>query len=133
MQLAVKAGLQARVDPNALRIVLRTILLTAIRSSPGGDVLITASSLGRQLRIGVMDDAGQADQRTRESLAREAGELIALQGGSVIVEARPGRGTTVTIRLPSPAAPEGETETPIGFEQVIREDTSEQNQPAVAR
>jgi signal transduction histidine kinase len=102
VQLAVDPGLKARVDRNSLQEALRTVVLTAVQATPGGQVLITGMSVGGQLHIRITDDGKNTDQRTRESLARDAEELIALQGGSVCVEARPGRATTVTIRLPLP-------------------------------
>jgi hypothetical protein len=100
VQLAVDPALRARVDRCSLEEALRTAVLTAIQAAPGGQVLITVMTVGGQLHIRITDDGKNNDQRTREGRARDAEELIALQGGSVCVEARPGRATTVTIRLP---------------------------------
>jgi signal transduction histidine kinase len=104
---AVSPAMTVQVDPNVLATALRETMMTAVRATPGGQVLVTAASLGRQLHICITDDGRGDDQRLRESLVREAGASIALQGGSVVVQAMPGRGTIVTIRLPLPG---GESE-----------------------
>jgi signal transduction histidine kinase len=90
------------VDPGALRKALRETMLIAIRAAPGGQVLVTALTLGSQLHIRITDDGLGADQRDREMLTRSAEASIALQGGSIAVEVRPGHGTMVTVRLPLP-------------------------------
>ena len=102
IELAVRPGTKAHVDPRALRSALHATVLTAVHATPGGQVLITTQTLGSQLHIRITDDGRNADQLTRERQARGAEELIALQGGSIAVEVRSGRGTTVTIRLPLP-------------------------------
>jgi signal transduction histidine kinase len=112
MQLAVSQLIKVRVDPDALRFALRATIHTAIRATPGGQVLVTAVVNGGRLHIRIVDDGTGADQNSRESLAREASDLIALQGGSIMIEARRGRGTTVTMRLPLPTGPAEEEETP---------------------
>lgn len=105
---AVSAAMTVHVAPSALGMALRETLLTAIRGAPGGQVLVTAVTLGTQLHIRVTDDGPGADQQGRELLARRAAALIALQGGSIMVETSPGRGTTVSIRLPLPGKAGGE-------------------------
>lgn len=102
IDVAVHAGMTVCVDPSALRIALREAMLSAIRRAAGGQVLVTAANLGSQLHIRVIDDGLGADQQGREMLMRGAEASIALQGGSIAVEARPGRGTTVVVRLPLP-------------------------------
>ena len=100
--LAVPQGMTVRADPGALRMALRETLLTAMRATPGGQVMLSALTVGTESHIRITDDGAEARQQRRESMARGAEELIALQGGRLIVVARPGRGTTVTIRLPMP-------------------------------
>ncbi len=102
IDIALCPDMRVHVDPGALGMALRLIMMTAIQSAPGGQVLITGLGLGTQGHIRVTDDGAGASQRDREGLVREAASLIALQGGSIAVEARPGRGTTVAVRLPLP-------------------------------
>ena len=102
IDLAVSPAMTVHADPNVLATALRETMTTAIRATPGGQVLVTAETLGNQLHIRISDDGWGEDQRLRESLVRDAGALIALQGGSVAVHATPGRGTTVTVRIPMP-------------------------------
>jgi signal transduction histidine kinase len=104
LELAVGGATSVRVDPSALRTALRDTMLIAIGAAPGGQLLVTALMLGSQLHIRITDDGPGNDQQVREMSMRQTQALIALQGGSIAVEARPGRGTTVTIRLPVPAA-----------------------------
>jgi signal transduction histidine kinase len=104
---AVSAAIEVHVDPNALGAALRETMQAAIRATPGGQVLVTAVTLGSQLQIRVTDDGPGADQVDREIAVRGAQAMIALQGGSIVVEACPGRGTTVTVRLPVPGKTAG--------------------------
>ena len=108
IDLAVRPAPKVHVDPGTLRMALRETMLSAIRASPGGQVLVTTVTLGSQLHIRITDDVPGNDQRGREVSTREAGALIGLQGGSIAVEARPGQGTTVTMRLPLPGNLGGE-------------------------
>jgi len=102
VELAVRPGTIVRTDPNVLQVALRAAIRTAIQATPGGQVLVTATPLGCQLLIRIVDDGVNTDQRSREVLLREAETLVALQGGSIAVETRRGHGTSVSVRLPLP-------------------------------
>jgi signal transduction histidine kinase len=104
LELAVDPEMTVDGNANVLGLVLRETLTAAIRAVPGGRVLVTAENLGGQPNIRISDDGLGNDRHLRESLLREAGALIALQGGSVVSHATPGQGTTVTLRLPIPWA-----------------------------
>jgi signal transduction histidine kinase len=106
--LSVGPGQQVHADPDALTAMLMETMGTAIRATPGGQVLVSVRPLGTQLHILVTDDGVDADQKLRESLARGPGEVIALQGGTIAIEARPGRGTAVTLRLSLPVEAKGD-------------------------
>lgn len=108
IDLAVSDAMTVHMDPTVLGMALRETMLTAIQAAAGGQVLVTTLTLGSQLHIRVTDDGLGADQQDREVSTRGAEALIALQGGSLAVEARPGRGTTVTVRLPLPGKAGGE-------------------------
>ena len=103
LSLAVPPDMLVRADPDALRMALRETMLTAMRATLGGKVLVSALRVGAESHVHVTDDGTDADQRAREGMARGAQELIALQGGTLVVTARRGLGTTVTLRLPMPA------------------------------
>jgi hypothetical protein len=104
LEFAVGTGLKVRLDQATLVTALREIVLTSIHAAPGGNVLITAATLGSQVHIRVTDDGEGADQPMREALTHGAETSIALQGGSTSVEARRGQYTTVTLRIPVAAA-----------------------------
>ncbi|MSP01747.1 MAG: HAMP domain-containing histidine kinase [Acetobacteraceae bacterium] len=106
ISLAVSPGRTVHASGEALRSALRATIETAIRAATGGRVLISVLPLGTQLHILVTDDGAHSVRATRESMAREAASAIALQGGSLAVEARRGHGTTVTLRLPMLTASE---------------------------
>jgi signal transduction histidine kinase len=101
--IAVSPGLSIRTDRHTLNMVAREMIEIAIRAAPGGQMLVTALPLGTQLHIRIADEGAGTDQQLRESMTRGAAELIALRGGTIAVEARPGRGTTMSVRLPLPA------------------------------
>ena len=102
LSLAVPPDMLVRADPDALRMALRETMLTAMQATLGGKVLVSALRVGAESHVHVTDDGTDADQRAREGMARGAQELIALQGGTLVVTARRGLGTTVTLRLPMP-------------------------------
>jgi signal transduction histidine kinase len=101
--LAVSPGRVLWADREWMTLGLREVITTGICASPGGQVLISVLPLADELLIAVTDDALAVDQTTRESMARGASEIIAMQGGRLVIETRPGHGTTVTLRMPSPA------------------------------
>ncbi len=102
--LAVSPGRTVWAERHGLSKALGEVITTAICASSGGQVLISVLPLGSEVNIVVTDDAACADQHMRETMARGAGDLIAMQGGRLAVEARVGHGASVTIRLPLPAA-----------------------------
>jgi signal transduction histidine kinase len=112
LELAVDPAMPVHGNPNVPGAVLRDTLVMAIRAASGGHVLVTAATLGGQSNIRISDDGPGNDQRPRESLMRDADLLVTLLGGSVDVRATPGRGTTVILRLPVPAAERAEVSEP---------------------
>jgi signal transduction histidine kinase len=103
IDLAVSPGRTVRTSPDVLKRVLRETVAGAIDAAAGGQVLVSVLPLDTQLHIVITDDGACCVPGIRESTLRGAAELIALVGGTVAVVARPGRGTTVTLRLPVPA------------------------------
>ncbi len=98
--MAVQPGLVIRTDQRPFREILGDLVRRAIEQSPCGCVLLTAARIGSQVHVSVSDDASAADGAIRLTRLGDAERLVALQGGSMDINSRPGEGTTVTIRLP---------------------------------
>jgi hypothetical protein len=99
-EIAAEPGLAVRADLEALRLSLRLVIRDAAARANGGRVLATASRHGGRVQITVSDDAEPLDRDVQEALLREAQQTLALQGGTLQVESRPGIGST--MRLPEP-------------------------------
>jgi signal transduction histidine kinase len=110
-----------RADGLKLRQVLLNLLSNAARSTPSGEITLTARAEGREAVFLVEDMGGglPADQlpfvferlqHLDDASSRKAGgsvlgltlvkELTGLMGGSVSVRSSQGRGTAFTVRLP---------------------------------
>jgi signal transduction histidine kinase len=122
IDLAVEEKIGLRTDPTVLRTVLRSTIESAVRATPGGHVLVTAHIVGTQIHIRIIDDGPNADWRSREIQLLEPVELLTVQRGSLAVEARPGRGTAVTIRLPLTAGPRAEANDPRAMHMLVEEE-----------
>jgi hypothetical protein len=103
--LAMQPDLAIHVDPAVFRQALTDAVTSAIANAPGGRVLLSAFRLGASAHIGITDD-GQSGDFARDGL-RPSAELLALHGGGVDIDPRPGEGLTVVLRLPlaSPVRP----------------------------
>jgi len=97
--IAIQPHLIARADPATFRSAVAEIVLDAIDAAEGGSVLVTAMRLGGHITLMVTDDRAGDDASRRESKLRSCAEMIALRGGSLAVEARPGAGTSIILRL----------------------------------
>jgi signal transduction histidine kinase len=106
LEMAVQPGLTVRVDQHAFRVILQELVRTAIEQSPCGCVLLTATRVGCRVHASVSDDGPEADGASRLARLRHAEGIVALQGGSMEINARAGEGTTVTVRLPGGGNPD---------------------------
>lgn len=102
LELAIPAGLllSTGTDPGAFLPVLRALLRNAIAHTPGGRVFVGAMRAEGCMRIIVIDD-GKSDARPiaaelRGPLAR----LLARSGAGLVVDHRPGDGTTLVLTVP---------------------------------
>jgi signal transduction histidine kinase len=100
IESALQTPIIVPMNADALRTALDNALRTSIHATPGGQVLVTATMSGTQVCIRITDDGPGTDQQVRETSMRRIEASLAVQGGSILVEARPGRGTTVTIAAP---------------------------------
>lgn len=107
------------IDPVRIREVLLNLLANAVRHTPnGGAVTIRAAREPRRLIIRVVDSGSgippedlprifERFQKGRDSRGSGLGlaiarNLVLAHGGEIHLESAVGRGTTVTISLPSP-------------------------------
>lgn len=100
LEMAIQPGLAMVGDQRAFRETLGELARSAIEQAPCGCVLLTAARVGCRVHVSVLDDGPGADTATRLTRLRHAQLLVALQGGSLEINARPGEGTTVIVRLP---------------------------------
>jgi len=107
LEVAVQPDLSVHADRLALRAVLSQLVGNAMRHAAGGRVLLSAIRLGGRVQIAVIDDGIGPDAAVQESALREVAQLVALQGGTIEVEAQRGEGTTVLVRLPEPVSASG--------------------------
>jgi signal transduction histidine kinase len=104
LELAVQPGLAVRTDARVFREIVGDLVSHAIEQSPCGRVLLGAAHIGGRVQITVSDEAAHSDRALRASELRPAGRLAALQGATLEIDARPGQGTTVVLRLPAAAS-----------------------------
>ncbi len=104
LQIAIQPDLEVRADPHGFRRALIEMLENAIGHSPCGKVLVGGTVHGGRVQIAVLDDGQGPDRLAQEAALRTAERIVALHGGTLQVEPRPGQGTLVVMRLPAPAA-----------------------------
>jgi hypothetical protein len=102
LEMAVQPDLAVHADKLALRTLLGDLVRNAMMHAPAGQVLLSAARFGGRVEIAVTDDGAGTEAEMRQAALREAGQLVALHGGSIHIDARPGEGTTVLVRLPEP-------------------------------
>ena len=102
LQIAVQPDLAVRADPRGLRQALIGLLENAIRHAPGGKIMLSGMRHGGRIQIAVLDDGQGPDRLAQEASLRSVERIVALHGGTLQVECRPGQGTLVLLRLPEP-------------------------------
>jgi signal transduction histidine kinase len=105
LQIAIQPDLAVRADPRGFRRALIDLLENAIGHAPGGKVLLGARRHGGRVQIAVLDDGQGRDRREQEAVLRPVERIVALHGGTLQIETRPGQGTLVVLRLPEPLSP----------------------------
>lgn len=103
LTVAVQPGLCVRCDPRVMRDVLGSMLRDALRAAPAGCVLFAAMNHGGRVQVSVTHD-GENGGGMSDSL-REAGGLVALQGGTLEIPIAGTEGRSIVLRLPAPPEP----------------------------
>ena len=105
MDTALQSGLLVRADKAVVRAALDAVMSESLMCAAYGRLLLSALRLEPWVHITLTDDNAALGHERREAALRDTAQALALQGGSLAIEARP-EGGTVTIRLPAalPAA-----------------------------
>jgi len=100
VEVEAPKGLLPQVRSSTLRPVLLALLRNAIEHAPRGKVFVGAMRADGEMRVVIIDDgplvAEPLTGDARISLAR----LLALSDATLLVDHRPGDGTTVMLCLP---------------------------------
>ena len=116
------APLQVHVDPSRVRQALSNLVYNALQHTPhGGSVHLGGRRDGAEVLLVVADDGAGIPREAldhiferfyRADASRSEGggsglglpiarSLVEAQGGSIAADSEPGRGTTITVRLPA--------------------------------
>lgn len=100
LEMAVQPNLWLHINHASLQAVLVELIGHAARQTPNGRVLTTGARLGGRVQISVMDDGIAVPEPVQQAALRAVMEVIALQGGTLEIEAVPDEGSVLTVRLP---------------------------------
>jgi hypothetical protein len=100
MELAIPPGLVLRSAPGALQPVLRGLLRNAVEHTPNGRVFIGAMRADACVRLIVIDDGKTGARPIAAELRKPLARLLAGAGAGLVVDHRPGDGTTLVLSLP---------------------------------
>lgn len=114
LQIAVQPYLAVHADPCGFRRALVAVLEKAIAHAPCGKVMLGGTRHGGRIQIAVLDDGHGPDRQTQEAALRPVERIVALHGGTLQIEVRPGQGSLVILRLPEPAAAQAKPTTAPG-------------------
>jgi hypothetical protein len=98
-EIAVPSGLLVRMRAAVLTDLLEELLAAAIDGAPASRLLMTGSTHGDRIHVGITDDMAGADLAVRVGSVRSVMERVAMRGGVLDVKVRPTEGTTMTLRL----------------------------------
>jgi hypothetical protein len=102
-EIASSSGLRVRMRSAALVELLEEMLSAAIHGAPACRLLLTATTRGDGIDVGITDDMPGADPAVRLGSVRGLMERVAMRGGVLDVNVRPAEGTTMTLRLAAAA------------------------------
>ena len=102
LELAIQPDLELQMAPRSFHEVLDILLVHAMEAAPGGRVLLGAMRNTGRVQIVVVDSGKGASADVQRAELRSVEETIALLGGRMEIDSRPGQGTTILLRLPEP-------------------------------
>jgi len=97
--IACPASLLVRMKTTVLVEILEELLAATIHNAPASQLLLTATTHGDRIHVGITDDMPGASPAVRQGALRGLIERIAMRGASLDIAVRPAEGTTVTLRL----------------------------------
>jgi hypothetical protein len=97
--IASPPSVRVRMESAALEDLLEELLAAAIHCAPASRLLMTATTHGDLVHIGVTDDMPGADAALRQGSMRGLMGRVARRGGTLDVNVRPAEGTTMTLKL----------------------------------
>lgn len=103
LEIAVQPTLKLRMPRNSLHEALTILLVHAIEATFGGKVMLGALRQAGRIQIVVVDDGKGLSEDLQRAQLRHVEETISLVGGKLVIDSRPGQGTTISLRLPDPA------------------------------
>jgi hypothetical protein len=103
LEVAIPHGLAPQIAPALLRPALLPLLRNAIDHTPGGRVFVGAMRAEGRVRIIIIDDGKQATRPLAAGVRAVLARLLARSDAALVVDHRPGDGTTVMLCLPGEA------------------------------
>jgi hypothetical protein len=100
VEVEAPRGLRPRVRSNTLRPVLLALLRNAIEHAPRGKVFVGAMRADGEMRVVIIDDGPLVAEPLTVDVRTSLARLLALSDATLLVDHRPGDGTTVMLCLP---------------------------------
>ncbi len=101
MEIAVDPALTVRMEQHQFHELLGAVLTHAIHAG-SGHVLLGAMRHAGRVQIAVIDEGSGINREQQVTDLRQAARLAAMQGATLEVDARPGEGTTILLRILAP-------------------------------
>lgn len=99
LDLAAEPGQFVRMRPGVLAALVEDLIALGLHAAVGGHLLLTAVRSGSRIDIVLSDDQAVDGVSLRQSQARDLAQRVALHGGALAIVAKPGLGTTMTLKL----------------------------------
>ena len=101
IEIAVEPALTVRMEQRRFHELLGAVLTHAIHAG-SGRVLVGAMRHGGRVQIAVIDEGSGTNREQQVAELRPAARLAAMQGATLEVDARPGEGTVILLRILAP-------------------------------